>query len=196
VRDVELCEAGYNPRFDALEKHYRYVLHAGRDRDPLLRRQAWSLGRSRQLRREFTRDDDAVERLDLAAMRDAASHLVGTHDFRAFRSADDDRKVTTRTMFSIDVVERFADHPGLVSIEVRGNAFMKNMVRILAGTLVEVGRGRMAPSRIDHILGPEGRREDAGVTAPAHGLTLVSMRLGRLRELGRLPNGAPIGNTA
>jgi tRNA pseudouridine38-40 synthase len=197
VRDADVADVGYNPRFDALDKTYRYVIQAARDRDPLMQTRAWSLGKSRQLRREFERVDDATERLDLAAMRAAAARFVGTHDFHALRSADDDRRVTVRRIFSFDVIESFGGEPSLVALEVRGNAFLRNMMRILAGTLVEVGRGRMAPETIDRLVSPEARREDAGVTAPAHGLTLLHVTLGRLAEAARASkNEAPPGNTA
>ncbi len=196
VRQAEVCAVGYNPRFDALDKTYRYVLQAARDRDPLLRTRVWSLGKSRQLRREFTRDDDASERLDVEAMRDAASRFVGVHDFHAFRAADDDRLVTTRRIFSFEVIPNFGSEPSLVALEVRGSAFMKNMVRILAGTLVDVGRGRMSPETIDRLLAPGARREDAGVTAPPHGLTLMHVTLGRLAQAAAASNASPPGNTA
>lgn len=196
VHEADACAVGYNPRFDALDKTYRYVIQAARDRDPLLRTRAWSLGKSRQLRREFQRADDATERLDIDAMRSAAARFVGVHDFHAFRAADDDRRVTTRRIFSFEVIANFAGEPSLVALEVRGSAFMKNMVRILAGTLVEVGRGRMAPERIDELLAPGARREDAGVTAPPHGLTLLRVTLGRLAEAARASNASSAGNTA
>ncbi len=170
VLDAELRPRGYNPRFDAVDKTYRYVLQLTEHRDPHWRRRAWWLGRGRQ-RREGG--------LDLAAMREAASRWVGTHDFRAFRAADDERDNTTRTMLAFEVIERWAGEPSLVAIEVRGSAFMKNMVRILVGTLVEVGRGKLSVEDAAGLLGPGGRREDAGTTAPAHGLTLVQVRLGR-----------------
>lgn len=196
VNAAETCEAGYNPRFDALDKTYRYLLHAARDRDPLLRTRAWMLGRGRQLRVHFERADDASERLDLQAMRAAAQRFVGVHDFQALRSADDDRLVTVRHIFSFEIIERYGGHPSLVALEVRGNAFMKNMVRILTGTLVEVGRGKRRPESIDALLTKEACRDDAGVTAPAHGLTLVRITLGRLQALAETSAAASTGNIA
>lgn len=170
VLAAEARPRGYNPRFDAVDKTYRYLLQLTEHRDPHWRRRAWWLGRGRQ-RREGG--------LDLAAMRAAAAGWVGTHDFRAFRAADDDREQTVRTMVRFDVVEGWAGEPSLVAVEVTGSAFMKNMVRILVGTLVEVGRGKRSPEDAVRLLGPVGRREDAGPTAPPEGLTLVRVRLGR-----------------
>ena len=71
---------------------------------------------------------------------------LGTHDFRAFRSADDGRENTERTLWAIDFTEGYGGQDNLLAIDVRGTAFMKNMVRIIVGTLVAVGRGRLAPS--------------------------------------------------
>ena len=83
---------------------------------------------------------------------------------------------------SMQIVRDFGGNPDLLALEVVGTAFMKNMVRIMAGTLVEVGRGRLRIDDVRALLTPDGRRDDAGETAPAHGLTLVSVTLGRLRE--------------
>ncbi|UJR80301.1 tRNA pseudouridine(38-40) synthase TruA [Sandaracinus amylolyticus] len=167
---AEACEAGYTPRFDTVDKTYRYLILRGDVRDPLLRGRAWFLG-----------PRHGGTSLDVGAMRAIAKRLEGTHDFRAFRSADDDRENTVRTIHEIAIHDGWGDEPRLVAIEVRGNAFMKNMVRILVGTLVEAGRGRLAERDAGTLIGADARRDDTGQTAPAHGLTLVSMRLGRAR---------------
>jgi tRNA pseudouridine38-40 synthase len=186
VRAAEPCEARYQPRFDAIDKTYRYTLSIDAERDPLLRHRAWRL--PPRLWHPAHRDAPMpCERLDLPAMREAASHLVGTHDFRAFRAADDDRAETTRTLHEVRIVTRAQEDPRLVTITVRGSAFMKNMVRILVGTLVEVGRGRIAAHEIPSLLGPEASRAHAGPTAPPEGLTLLEVRLGRSVALGSSP---------
>ncbi len=165
VQSASLCEAGYNPRFDSLGKRYRYLIQLGEAKNPLLRHRAWQLGH---------------RRVNPSAMREAAQHLEGTHDFAAFRSADDERKGTVRTLWSVSVLEGHADDPSLLAIVVHGNAFMKNMVRILAGTLVAVGRGRFRPSHMLDLLATGADRAHAGETAPAHGHTLLDVELGRL----------------
>jgi tRNA pseudouridine38-40 synthase len=175
VTAAETCAVGYAPRFDSVDKTYRYLLVAGEVRDPLLRRTAWWLGP--KLARRGATESTARAWLDLAAMRAAAAAMTGTHDFRAFRAADDGRADTERTLSRVAVEER--GDPRLLAIEVVGDAFLKNMVRILVGTLVDVGRGRLAPERIPALFGPSAKREDAGPTAPPEGLTLVSIRLGR-----------------
>jgi tRNA pseudouridine38-40 synthase len=180
VRSAEACPVGYKPRFDAIAKRYRYVIHLGPVRDPLVRRWTWHLGprRARPWRggRQPERPEDW---LDLDAMDEAAKVLVGEHDFRAFRAAGDDRENTVRLLTDVSLVRRFAGRDDLVAIEVRGTAFLQHMVRILVGTLVEVGRERMTPADVAALLGPGGSRERAGETAPASGLVLVDVELGR-----------------
>jgi tRNA pseudouridine38-40 synthase len=85
-----------------------------------------------------------------------------------------------RTLSNIDVIDGYQGEAHRLAIEVRGTAFMKNMVRILAGTLVAVGRGRIEVDAIPALLGPQAVRARAGQTAPAHGLTMVEVTLGRL----------------
>lgn len=180
IVDADECAPGYNPRFDTTEKTYRYLMLTGETRDPLLRDRAWHLGpRLARKRRGGVRGAAIEDWLDVPAMREAATHLLGTHDFCAFRAADDGRENTIRTMREIAIHEGFATDPRIVAIEVRGDAFMKNMVRIIVGTLLDVGRERRAPDSIPALLGPGANRENAGRTAPARGLTLVSIRLGR-----------------
>jgi tRNA pseudouridine38-40 synthase len=172
VREAVSCAVGYAPRFDSVHKTYRYLLHVGPLRDPLTRTRAWHLGRQLRSRRAP---------LDLPAMRDAAQRLLGTHDFRAFRAADDEREMTVRTINALDVIDRYHDDGELIAFVVNGSAFMKNMVRIVTGTLVEVGLGRMTANATGALLEPGAQRSAAGPTAPAHGLTLMSMVLGRAK---------------
>lgn len=184
VRTAVACEPGYTPRYDALHKTYRYVLHVGEQRDPLTRLYAWHLGRP--LRGRGPADENgrvfyAHRTLDLDAMRAAACALVGLHDFQAFRAADDQRENTQRTIHAFDVIEGLNGNAELIALQVRGSAFMKNMVRILTGTLVEVGLGRMSVEHVAALVQPGAQRSKAGPTAPPHGLTLVEMTLGRTR---------------
>lgn len=178
VRTSHVCAPGYNPRFDAVDKTYRYVFLIDRERDPLLRHRAWHLP-SRLLHPDLRDASEPMSRIDLDAMREAAQALHGTHDFRAFRAADDERENTTRTIHALTLTPGFQNDARLLAITVRGSAFMKNMVRILAGTLLEVGRGKLAADRIANLLGPLAKRENAGQTAPPEGLTLLEVRLGR-----------------
>jgi tRNA pseudouridine38-40 synthase len=177
VRDAEPCAPDYDPRFDALDKTYRYLLRIGAQRDPLLRGRVWELAR-------------LVPRatgLDLDAMRACCALLAGTHDFRAFRAAADTRENTVRTLLRVELASGFAGDPALLALEVRGTAFMLNMVRILAGTLIDVGRGRLTIATVAELLSESGTRSRAGMTAPAHGLTLLEVRLGRTGGLKPAP---------
>ncbi|MGD8861058.1 MAG: tRNA pseudouridine(38-40) synthase TruA [Myxococcales bacterium] len=182
VRAAEPCEPDYEPRFDARDKIYRYVFHLGATRHALLRDRAWHLGR--YIKRHFPEPNSlahAKPLLDLAAMREAAAVMVGSHDFRAFRAAADDRETTERTMYRVELTEAWAGDPELLALTVHGSAFMKNMVRIMAGTLIDVGRGRISPDEVRALLSESADRRQAGMTAPPEGLTLVQVRLGRLR---------------
>jgi tRNA pseudouridine38-40 synthase len=152
VAAVDEVAPGFDPRRHALGKLYRYRIWNAEARSPTDDRYAWH--RSRPL------DDER--------MRAAAAPLVGEHDFRAFRAADCERKTTVRRITRLAVERRGA----LLAIEVEATAFLKNMVRILAGTLVEAGRGRLGPDEVAAALST-GERTRAGPTAPPHGLFLV-----------------------
>ena len=106
--------------------------------------------------------------LEIEPMRRAAERVVGTHDFRGFSASAEVRENTVRTIFRCEVAE--ADRE--VTITVQGNSFLYNMVRILTGTLIEIGREHWEPDRIDRILASRDR-QDAGPNAPPDGLTMV-----------------------
>jgi tRNA pseudouridine38-40 synthase len=145
---------GFRPIADALAKHYRYTILLTTVRSPLRRFHAWHL-----------RED-----LDLEAMRTAAADFVGRHDFAAFRASNCAAKTTVRRVDSV-VISRKGD---TVLIDVVGGGFLKNMVRVMAGTLVDIGRGRFAPGHIAWLL-QNGDRKKAGATAPACGLCLIKV---------------------
>lgn len=147
--------AAIEPRFANLGKRYAYRVRTASLRDPFAARQMWQLGSP----------------LDAAAMHAAGQRLVGTHDFAAFRAAGCQARSTTRTITAV----RVRAEPDGVAIDVEGLAFLHNMVRIIAGTLVEVGLGRRDPATIDAVLERPERR-GAGPTAPPEGLTLVEVR--------------------
>lgn len=151
VLAAEDLPADFDVRADATGKRYVYRLQSGPVRLPLWRRNAWHV----------------KGKLDVAAMRAAAAVLVGSHNFAAFRSTQCTAATTLRTLHRIDIEE----HPDIIEITVEGNAFLHNMVRIIAGTLVGAGRLRFGPSEIAAML-HQGDRAAAGQTAPALGLTL------------------------
>jgi len=155
VREATEVDETFHPRHSATGKHYRYTLLVRPDRSPLWRDRAWHLS----------------DALDLDAMRAGASHLIGEHDFAAFRAAGCTAKTTVRRIESI-AISRDAD---LVRIDLHGNAFLRQMVRIIVGTLVEVGGGKRPPTQVAEIMASLDRTQ-AGITAPAHGLELVEVR--------------------
>jgi len=106
--------------------------------------------------------------LEAAPMREAAQYLVGEHDFRSFCQTGAQAETTVRTIYALDVEEQGSD----LVIRVCGNGFLYNMVRIIAGTLMDVGLGRRTPESMTDILAACDRTA-AGPTAPAHGLTLM-----------------------
>ena len=110
-------------------------------------------------------------KLDEKKMREATSYLIGRHDFASFCGAGAQVKSTVRTIRSVDV-ERFGD---MVTIRISGEGFLYNMVRIIAGTLIEIGNGQYPPERMQEILDARDR-EWAGPTAPAKGLTLLGIQ--------------------
>jgi len=158
------------PRFGNNGKHYRYRVCTSILADPITRRTQWNVGRP----------------LDLPAMSEALRHFVGTHDFASFRTSQCQAKSTIRTITEAEIVPGPAslpwpDDPSPVSqaqmvfdIHIRGTAFLHKMVRIMVGTLVEVGSKRRSPASIPSLLTHPDRAR-AGATAPPRGLTLMEV---------------------
>lgn len=110
-------------------------------------------------------------KLDVGKMRTATSYLIGEHDFASFCGAKAQVKSTVRTIRSIDI-DRYED---MITIRISGEGFLYNMVRIIAGTLIEIGNGQYPPEQMGEIL-QACDRESAGPTAPAKGLTLLGIQ--------------------
>ncbi len=110
------------------------------------------------------------DKLDMEAMEKAASYLIGKHDFKAFSSIKKTNKSTVREIYDIDI---YGDEKE-IQITFHGNGFLYNMVRIMAGTLMEVGKGERKPEEMRKILASKDR-EMAGATAPAQGLFLLEV---------------------
>lgn len=159
VQRVSKVPAGFNPTRQARRKTYHYWIFQSSVRDPFLETRAWRVH----------------ERLDVALMRTEALTLLGTHDFCAFRGSGDRRENTLRTISAADLREV----PGVsrcLVFEIRGDRFMYHMVRIIAGTLVDVGRGKRDPGAISRAIAT-GRRSELGMTAPPDGLYLDRIEL-------------------
>lgn len=144
--------ADFHPQYAARRKRYLYRILNQELRCPFEGRFAWHLRPA----------------LDVAAMQEGLGHLVGRHDFAAFCAANGSAKTSTRTLYGGHVVRRGP----LVETSVEGDGFLYMMVRIIVGTLVEVGQGRRAPGAVAEILAGRDRTR-AGPTAPPQGLTLM-----------------------
>lgn len=154
VIGVEEADERFHARLNAVGKVYRYEIRLGRTPDVFRRKYQYRVEQS----------------LNVAAMRAAAAHLTGTHDYRAFCSNKRYKKSTVRTVTAIEIAVDGAD----MTITFRGDGFLYNMVRILTGTLLEVGLGERKPEEMPAILNSLDRTR-AGKTAPAQGLTLVEV---------------------
>lgn len=146
---------GFHARYTAVSKRYRYVIWRAPGPSPFWRRYAWHTG----------------WKLDVAAMAEAAQRLVGRHDFRAFSAAGRPVRSAVRHVFTCEVRELGP----LLFVIVEADGFLYRMVRRIVGTLVEVGRGFLAPGDIDAALA-SGEKSRAGPTAPPHGLFLEWVR--------------------
>lgn len=154
VSDLRLAGDRFHARFSAKEKVYRYTIENGAERNVFARKYVYHL----------------PETLDLQRMQDTAALLLGTHDFKGF-STGRTKKTTVRHLSSIDIRREGAN----VTLTFTGNGFLYNMVRILAGTLIEAGLGQRAPESVLSVL-ETGDRSGAGFTAPAQGLCLMEVR--------------------
>ena len=158
IRIMESSEvaADFHPRRNVIDKTYEYHINTARIMFPTERMYNYHLGHA----------------LNLKVMREAATYIEGKHDFTSFCSAKTDKEDKVRTVFQIDIEE--APRNGLI-IRVRGDGFLYNMVRIIAGTLVKVGEGKIKPEEIPNIIAKKDRRH-LGTTLPANGLFLMGIR--------------------
>ena len=163
IRIQDSCEvpADFHPRFQKTVKTYEY----------------------RILNREFPlpayrfNSHFTYRKLDVERMRQAAAYLIGEHDFQSFCAAGAQVKTTVRTIYALDV-EKQGD---LIIIRITGNGFLYNMVRLMAGTLLEVGRGKQEPQWVKEILASK-ERVTPGPKLPAKGLTLIQIEYPEDRE--------------
>ena len=147
---------GFHALRDAVRKRYRYVIRDGPVRDVFRRHYCWQ----HRLR------------LDAEAMDRAARSLVGRHDFSSFESSGAERQSSVRTVYEIGVARGQGGQSHVITLQVEADGFLYNMVRAIAGTLVEVGRGAQSESWVAEVLAAADRRA-AGPNAPPQGLFLV-----------------------
>ena len=149
----------FSARFDIKGKRYIYRIYSSTTRSPLLDRNAFY----------------CPIRPDIAKMQKAAEYFAGEHDFAAFCATGGSQKTTVRRLFGVKVYDK-GDDPCQIEIEVSGEAFLYNMVRIIAGTLLYVGQGKIEPDEVRNII-ESCDRSMAGKTLPAKGLTLEEVFL-------------------
>jgi pseudouridylate synthase I len=155
IRESSEADTEFHARFSAKRKHYRYVIQNSPH--------ASALERDRSMHVPLP--------MDIEKMRRAAHCLVGEHDFSAFTSLQLRVKCPVRTVYGIEI----SREGSFVRIDVTGNGFLYNMVRIIAGTLIYVGIGKFQPENVPVILESRDRRK-AGITAQPQGLFLVEVR--------------------
>ena len=154
IVSVESAPIKFDSQRSARSKRYRYTVTTARFADPFIRHFAARFSYP----------------LDIRSMRRAAKALTGKHDFRAFHTSGDNKSNTVRTIKKIRIEKR----GNLIYIDLWADGFLYNMVRIIAGTLLEIGRGKMPKESIKEMLLKRDRRL-AGPTAPAKGLCLMSV---------------------
>lgn len=154
VVDVEKVSESFHPRYGAKAKTYRYQIVTRQAIYPWEKPYVYHYRQS----------------LDIERMKEAAGLMVGTHDFESYSSSNKSVTDTIRTVTHVDL----STEEGVLTMEVSGNGFLYNMVRIMVGTLIEVGSGRMTLEQVAASL-RDRNRQLAGPTAPASGLILYSI---------------------
>lgn len=176
ILQSEEVESDFHPRHCDSRKTYEYRILSSQFPIPQYRHSMWNV----------------PYELDIEKMREAARYLVGEHDFRSFACVRTSAESTVRTIYSLDITSErlIKDSTGgiceyapdsaasavVYTIRVTGNGFLYNMVRIIAGTLVQVGRGQLEPEAVHRMLEAQDRTA-AGQTAPPQGLTLMGIKM-------------------
>lgn len=155
VRSAKTVSSDFHARYSAKSKVYRYTIWNSKTR-PLF---------------EVAHVLWHPRKLDVALMRRAARRLTGRHDFRAFMNGKDEKKSFVRHLKRLSIQK----NKHLVQITAEGDGFLRHMVRIIAGTLIEAGKGKIRPEAMKTILESKDRKL-AGPTAKSHGLALVKVR--------------------
>lgn len=154
ILSAEIAPERFHSRLNAIKKVYIYQIETGTKRDVFVRRMQYGLGRE----------------LELGAMRAAARRLCGTHDFKSFCGNKKMKKSAVRNLMSVTIYQEGS----VVAMGFVGNGFLQQMVRIMTGTLIEVGLGKRSPESMTQILAAKDRQA-AGFTAPPEGLTLAGV---------------------
>ncbi len=154
IKSVEEVEENFHARYNCKGKKYKYVINNSVQGTAIYRELECHI----------------PQKLNVEKMKEAIKHFEGEHDFKGFRASGTSSKSSVRTIYKAEVKQ---DGERII-IELTGNGFMYNMVRIIAGTIVDVGLGKIEPNEISEIIESKDRAR-AGKTLPAHGLYLVEV---------------------
>lgn len=156
IKDCELADTDFHARYDARSKIYHYKILNRSVPAAIGRQYVWFIRKP----------------LDRQSMRTAMAHIIGRHDFKAFEGSGSPRRDTTREVFSAQLVENPGD---MLIFEIEAEGFLRYMVRNMVGSLVDVGLGKITAADFEKILDSKDRSQ-AGMTAPAQGLTLIKVK--------------------
>lgn len=154
IKNAEEVNERFHSRYNAKQKTYRYIINNSKTGSAIYRNLEYCF----------------PIKLDVEKMKKAAKYFEGEHDFKAFKSSGTSSKNSVRTIYKAEVKQ---DKERII-IELTGNGFLYNMVRIISGTLLDVGLGKILPEEIPNII-EEKNRQKAGKTLPPHGLYLVAV---------------------
>lgn len=154
IKNAEEVNERFHSRYNAKQKTYRYIINNSKTGSAIYRNLEYCF----------------PIKLDVEKMKKAAKYFEGEHDFKAFKSSGKSSKNSVRTIYKAEVKQ---DKERII-IELTGNGFLYNMVRIISGTLLDVGLGKILPEEIPNII-EEKNRQKAGKTLPPHGLYLVAV---------------------
>lgn len=154
IKEAEEVDERFHSRYNAKEKTYRYIINNSR--------QGTSIYRDLEYHMPI--------KLNIEEMKKAIKHFEGEHDFTGFKASGTSSKSSIRTIYKAEILEQ----NDIIKIEITGNGFLYNMVRIIAGTLVDVGLGKIKEEEVPQIISSRDRTK-AGKTLPAHGLYLVEV---------------------
>ena len=155
IKSAEEVEERFHSRLNCKRKTYRYIINNSKYGTAIYR----------------NLETYIPMKLDIQKMQEAVTYFEGEHDFKAFKASGTSSKSSVRTIYNAEVIDAGNER---IYIELTGNGFLYNMVRIIAGTLVEVGLGKIEPNEIKTIIESK-KRENAGKTLPPQGLYLVKV---------------------
>lgn len=155
IKSAEEVDLRFHSRLNCKKKTYRYIINNSKYGTAIYR----------------NLETYIPQKLNIEKMKEAVKYFEGEHDFKAFRSSGTSSKSSVRTIYKAEVIEMPGER---IYIELTGNGFLYNMVRIIAGTLVDVGIGKIEPSDIEKIIESK-ERSNAGKTLQPHGLYLLKV---------------------